>query len=83
MSSLSTALTTSFRTTPGMIRTRAASGRAHSAQAMALEAIRRTSSEVPAILVGTITIPDQPWQAAQACAQSVSKHPPDIVGRQP
>ena len=50
---------------------------------MALEAIRRTSSEVPAILVGTITIPDQPWQAAQACAQSVSKHPPDIVGRQP
>ncbi|HEY5183028.1 MAG TPA: hypothetical protein VIJ07_25230 [Dermatophilaceae bacterium] len=83
MSSLSTALTTSFRTTPGMIRTRAASDRANSAQAMALEAIRRISSEVPEILVDTIISPGQPWQAAQAGAQLVSRHPPNIVGRQP
>jgi len=81
MSSLSTALTTAFRTTPGMIRTRAASDRANSAQAMGLEAIR--SNEVPEILVGPDISPGPPWQAAQAGTQSVSKHPPNVVGRQP
>jgi hypothetical protein len=85
MSSLSNALTRSFRTTPEMIRTRAASDRANSARAVALEAIRRISSEVPEILVGdgTIISPDQAWQADQAGAQLVSRHPPNIVGRQP
>jgi hypothetical protein len=83
MSSLSIALTTSFRTTPGMIRTRAASDQAISAQAMALEAIQRISVEVPENVVGTIISPDHPWQGAQAGAQLVSRHLPNVVGRQP
>jgi 2-keto-3-deoxy-6-phosphogluconate aldolase len=68
-----------------MIRTRAASDRTNSAHAVALEAIRRISSEVPEILVGdgTSISPDQAWQADQAGAQLVSRHPPNIVGRQP
>jgi len=60
MSSLSNALTRSFRPTPGTIHTRAARDRANSAHAAAaLEAIRRRSSEVPEILMGTIIGPDQ------------------------
>jgi len=67
-----------------MIRLQAASDRDNSAQARALEAIQQISSEAPEIeiLVGTIS-PGQPWQAAQAGSQLVSKHPPNIVGRQP
>jgi hypothetical protein len=83
MSSLSNALTRSFKTTPGMIRTRAAFDLANSAHAVALEAIQRISREAPEIVVGTIISPDQATQAEQTGAQLVSKHPPNIVGRQP
>ena len=66
-----------------MIHARAASDHANAAHDVALEAIRRICSEVTEILVGTIISPDQAWQTAQADAQLVSRHPPNIVGRQP
>jgi hypothetical protein len=74
MSSLSSALTRSFRTTTGMIRTRAASDRANPARAVALEAILRISSEIPEVLAGpgAIISTDQARQVARAQAQLVS-----------
>ena len=83
MSSLSTALTRSFRTTPGMIRTRAAHDRAISGHTVALETFLRISGEMPEILIDTLISPGQAWQTAPAGAPLVSGLPPDIVGRPP
>ena len=74
MSSLLNALTRSFRTTPGMIHTRAARDRANPAHAAAeLEAIPRRSSEVTEILMGTIIGLDQGRQVLPTGAPLVIK----------